>query len=81
VCADSRTVKGSAEGEQLMSLAVVDERPKKRRDHSLQLKELSDEAVRIVSLHAEGKIDGDEAARRLDELKARHRTFLDRLVG
>jgi hypothetical protein len=64
-----------------MSLAVVDERTTKRRDHSRQLKELGDEAVKIIKLHAAGKIDGDEAARRLDELKVRHRTFLDRLVG
>lgn len=64
-----------------MSLALIDERSPKRRDHSRQLKELGDEAVKIMKLHNAGKIDGDEAARRLDELKARHRTFLDRLVG
>ena len=65
-----------------MSLAVIDSTvPSKRRDHSQQLKDLSDEAAHILELHRAGAIDGDEAARRLDELKDRHRTFLDRLVG
>lgn len=62
-------------------LAVVDEASTRRRDRSSQIKQLADEAVQIVNLHAAGEIDGDEAARRLEELKVRHRTFLDRLVG
>lgn len=65
-----------------MSLGIFDHHEKsKRRDHSKQMKELSDEAAEIMRQHDAGEIDGEEAARRLDELKARHRTFFDRLVG
>jgi hypothetical protein len=63
-------------------MALIDhpETPK-RRDHSKQLKELSDEAAEVFRLHEAGHIDSEEATRRLDELKSRHKTFLDRLVG
>lgn len=65
-----------------MSLALIDHKPPKRcRDHSKQMKELSDEAAAILKLHAEGRIDSDEASRRIEELTTRHRTFLDRLIG
>jgi uncharacterized membrane protein len=65
-----------------MSMAVVDQKaPPKRRNHSQELKELSDEAADIIRRHEAGEIDSDEAARCLNELKSRHRTFLDRLVG
>lgn len=65
-----------------MSLALIDrERPPKRPDHSELMKSLSDEAAAIFRLHEDRKIDAYEAARRLNELKARHRTFLDRLIG
>lgn len=64
-----------------MALAFSESTPPRRRDHSEQMKNLSDEAAAILKLHAEDKIDGDEAARRLEELKSRHRTFLDRLIG
>lgn len=52
-----------------------------KRDHSKQMQELSDEAAEILKLHADGVIDGEEAARRIQELTTRHRTFLDRLIG
>lgn len=65
-----------------MSLALIDHKPpERRRDHSKQMKELSDEAAAVLKLHSEGKIDGDEASRRIKELTTRHRTFLDRLIG
>lgn len=65
-----------------MPVAIADQPlPKPKRDHSAQMKELSDAAAEILRLHAEGQIDGDEAARKLYELKTRHRTFLDRLIG
>lgn len=66
----------------MSAMGIVDQAPSsKRRDHSQQMKELSDEAAEVMRLHQVGEIDADEAARRLDELKNRHRTFLDRLVG
>lgn len=65
-----------------MSVGLIEhDRQGKRRNHSLQLKALSDEAAEIMRLHETKKIDADEAARRLNELKERHRSFLDRLVG
>ena len=65
-----------------MSLSSVYHEPRRRRrDHSAQMKELSDEAARILRLHADGEIDSDEAAERIRELTTRHRTFLDRLIG
>lgn len=66
----------------MMSLAAVDPKSaEKKRDHAQQLKDLSDEAMEIFQLHEDGAIDADEAASRLNELKTRHRTFLDRLIG
>jgi hypothetical protein len=54
---------------------------KKRRDHASDLKMLGDQAAEILQLHRDGKIDADEAARRLNELKTKDRSFLDLLVG
>lgn len=64
-----------------MSVAAAIQSPPKRRDHAKQLKELSDAAAEVMRLHNDGKIDADEAARRLSELKDRQQTFLDRLIG
>jgi hypothetical protein len=66
-----------------MSIATLahHKQPAKRHGHSEQMKDLSDEAAEIFRLHEAKEIDADEAARRLNELKSRYRTFLDRLVG
>ncbi|WP_156418206.1 hypothetical protein [Aureimonas sp. D3] len=53
----------------------------KRRSHPKNMKELGDAASAILQRHAAGEIDASEAARLLEELSLRDRTFLDLLVG
>jgi hypothetical protein len=58
------------------------------RDHTAKpstdaerMKAAGDEAAEILRQHQRGTIDSEEAARRLNELRNRDRTFFDRLVG
>ncbi|HWM48535.1 MAG TPA: hypothetical protein VNR11_16640 [Xanthobacteraceae bacterium] len=61
---------------------ALERRPlEQKNDYAKEMKALGDEAAEILKLHDSGQIDGEEAAKRLYELKNRHRTFLDRLVG
>lgn len=66
----------------MMTFTFSEQRFDRRRPtHSERMQSVSEETQRILELHARGEIDGDEAARRLEELATRHRTFLDWLIG
>lgn len=64
----------------MQSVVRVSDNNQRRPGHSDRLKALLQEAAKVREAHAAGDISADEAAKRLDELKRRHDSFLSRII-
>ena len=65
----------------LVMTKPVKKATKNRPSTPANMRKVSDEAADIIRRHQAGEITVDEAGRLLSDLKYRHRTFLDRLIG